>query len=364
MTATETSEVMAASQSVPSERGVRRDVATLVTGAGGEVGHGLMAALHAAGRKDIIAIDIRALDDRQRALCREAYVGDICETALLGRLQSMYEITEVYHLAALLSTRTEFVPEAAHAVNVGGMFNLLRLAADQARSHGKRVRFMFPSSIAVYGLGYLKTKKRAGAIGEDQYLQPTTMYGCNKVYCESLGRYYARHYRQLAQDRMDHILDFRCIRFPGLISAETVPCGGTSDYAAQMIHAAAEGKPYACFVRPDTRMAFMTMPDAIEAFLGLAGADAGHLSRCVYNVTSFNPSAAEFADLVREHFPAARISFEPDPQRQAIVDSWPVDVDDTAARTDWGYSPKHDLRSAFEQYLVPNVTARYAKGRA
>ncbi|MCH8166272.1 MAG: epimerase, partial [Planctomycetes bacterium] len=191
--------------------------------------------------------------------------------------------------------------------------------------------------------------------------QPTTMYGCNKVYCENLGRYYARHYRQLAQDRMDHILDFRCIRFPGLISAETVPCGGTSDFAAHMIHAAAEGKPYACFVRPDTRMAFMTMPDAIEAFLRLAGADAGHLTRCVYNVTSFNPSAAEFADLVREHFPAARISFEPDPQRQAIVDSWPVDVDDTAARTDWGYSPKHDLRSAFEQYLVPNVTARYAK---
>ncbi|MCH8165892.1 MAG: GDP-mannose 4,6-dehydratase [Planctomycetes bacterium] len=157
---------MAASQSASSERGVRRDVATLVTGAGGEVGHGLIAALHAAGRKDIIAIDIRALDDRQRALCRETYVGDICETALLGRLESMYEITEVYHLAALLSTRTEFVPETAHSVNVGGMFNLLRLAADQARSHGKRVRFMFPSSIAVYGLADLMTKKRAGAIGE------------------------------------------------------------------------------------------------------------------------------------------------------------------------------------------------------
>jgi nucleoside-diphosphate-sugar epimerase len=326
------------------------------------VGHGLLAALHGAGRRDVVAIDIRAFDEKLRALCRETFVGDICETPLLERLQSMYEITEIYHLAALLSTRTEFTPEAGHEVNVGGTLNLLRLGADQARSHGKRVKFMFPSSIAVYGLRDLATKERAGAVTEEQHTRPTTMYGCNKLYCEQLGRYYAHHYRQLAQDRTDHVVDFRGIRFPGLISADTLPSGGTSDYAAEMIHAAAEGKPYACFVRPDARIPFMTMPEAIHALSALAAAAEADLSRCVYNVTSFNPSAAELADMVREYFPGAQITFEPDPQRQAIVDSWPVDIDDSAARADWGYSPQHDLRSAFEDYLVPRITARHAGG--
>ena len=161
------------------------------------------------------------------------------------------------------------------------------------------------------------------------------MYGCNKLYCENLGRYYARHYRQLARDRLDHTLDFRCLRFPGLISAETVPSGGTSDYGPEMIHAAAEGKPYVCFVRPDARIPFMTMPEATDALLKLAAADEDQLTRCVYNVRSFSASAQEIAELVREHFPGAKITFEPDRQRQRMVDSWPADVDDTAARNDW-----------------------------
>ena len=126
-----------------------------------------------------------------------------------------------------------------------------------------------------------------------------------------------------------------------------------------MIHAAAEGKPYACFVRPDTRIPFMTMPDAIEAMLRLSRADKDSLTRNVYNASSFNPSAAEFADLIREYFPSAAITFEPDEQRQAILDSWPVACDDTAARNDWGFSPQHDLRRAFEDYLVPTIRARY-----
>ena len=116
------------------------------------MGHGLLGAMHAAGRRNIVAIDLRGFDEGQQALCRETIVGDICERPLLQRLQSMYEITEIYHLAALLSTRTEFTPEAGHEINVGGTLKLLHLAAAQARSHGKRVKFMFPSSIAVYGL--------------------------------------------------------------------------------------------------------------------------------------------------------------------------------------------------------------------
>jgi len=342
------------------DRGGRRSAAVLITGAGGEVGHGLIRALHDAGTTEIVGIDIRKPEDAVSDLCQEVFVGDICDTFLLGRLLAMYEITEIYHLAALLSTRAEFTPETAHDVNVGGTINLLRLAAEQARSHGRRVKFILPSSIAVHGLPDLATKELAGAIPEDQYCTPITMYGCNKVYCENLGRYYARHYRQLADDRIPDILDFRSIRYPGLISAETLPSGGTSDFAPEMIHAAAEGRPYACFVREDTRIPFMTMPEAINATLKLAEADESHLTRCVYGISSFNPSAGEIADLVREHFPGAQVMFEPDPQRQAIVDSWPADVDCSAARRDWGYEPGETLRSAFEDYLVPAIRATYA----
>jgi nucleoside-diphosphate-sugar epimerase len=346
--------------SLARDRGSRRNAAILITGAGGEVGHGLIEAMHASGRGDVVAIDIRELDPTLRALCKDTYVGDICDASLLERLLAMYEITEMYHLAALLSTRGEFTPETAHAVNVEGTLSLLRLAAEQARSHGQRVKFIFPSSIAVYGMPSLDVKNRAGRVREEQYCVPITMYGCNKLYCEHLGRYYAHHYRLLAQDRVPEILDFRGIRFPGLISADTLPSGGTSDYGPEMLHAAATGKPYTCFVRSDTRIPFMAMPDAIDALLQLADADRAALKRNVYNITSFNPSAGEMADLVRKSFPKAEISFKPDQQRQQIVDSWPADIDDSAARQEWGFAPKYDLRKAFDEYLTPKIRARYA----
>lgn len=345
-----------------AEHGGRRSAAILITGAGGEVGHGLIGALHARGTTNVVAMDVRELLPEQRDLCMETFVGDICDRAVLERLLAMFEITEIYHLAALLSTRAEFTPETAHEVNVNGTLNLLRLAAEQARSHGQRVKFIFPSSIAVYGLENVAAKKRAGAVKEDEHLAPHTMYGCNKLYCEALGRYYASYYRQLAQDRTEDLLDFRCLRYPGLISAETLPAGGTSDYAPEMLHAVASGKPYTCFVREDTRIPFMTMPDAIDAVLKLAAAPHEKLTRCVYNVASFSPTASQLRDLVVDYFPggAGDITFVPDIARQAIVDSWPEDVDDSAARDDWGFAPVHDLESAFEEYLVPSVRARYA----
>ena len=129
------------------------------------------------------------------------------------------------------------------------------------------------------------------------------MYGCNKLYCEQLGDYYARHYKQLAAETASGRVDFRCVRFPGLISAQTVPSGGTSDYAPEMIHAAAKGEPYACFVRPDTRIPFMAMPDGVEALLTLAAAPRAGLRRTSYNVGAFNPSAEEIRTVVMEAFP-------------------------------------------------------------
>ena len=350
--------------SAPSTQasGVRRPEAILITGANGEVGHGLIKALHQRGRRDIVVVDLREVAADLRPLCADAYVGDVCDKALLGQLLANYEVTEIYHLAALLSTRAEFNPETAHHVNVDGTLGLLELAAAQARSHGHSVKFLFPSSIAAYGIPDLEAKHAAGRVQEDQHLQPTTMYGCNKLYCEHLGRYFSRHYRWLAQDRIPGLIDFRSVRFPGLISADTVPSGGTSDFAPEMLHAAAQNKPYRSFVRADSRIPFLTMPDAIRALLDLAAAPLKSLSRHVYNLGGFNPSAGEFGELVAEYFPGADTSFDDiDRQRQAIVDSWPEDVDDTAARTDWGFEPEHDLQSAFSNYLVPSMRKRYGQ---
>lgn len=346
--------------------GGRRTAAILVTGAGGEMGHGLLERLKvqaAARGQQIIAIDVRDLDEHSRRHVTQAFVGDICDRALIDRLQSQFEIHEIFHLAALLSTRGEFVPETAHAVNVVGTVNLLRLAADEARSHGRRVKFVFPSSIAVYGMPDIATKRAAGRIREDQFLEPHTMYGVNKLEGEHLGRYYARHYRLLAKDRLDRPIDFRSIRFPGIISADTVPSGGTSDYGPEMIHAGAAGRPYACFVRPDSKIPFMTMPEAIDALLKLAEAPEQSLTRQVYNVSAFSPSAEDFAALVRQAFPGSQITFAPDLARQAIVDSWPEDLIDDAARRDWGWKPTHTLLTAFGEYLVPRIRAMHAAAR-
>jgi nucleoside-diphosphate-sugar epimerase len=337
----------------------RRPV-VLVTGAGGEMGHALIHRLADAGTFEVLALDVRPLDPESTRRCAAARVGDILDRHLLDRLMAEFEIAGVFHLAALLSTRSEFAPETAHQVNVQGTLNVLGLALEEARSLGRPVTFLFPSTIAVYGLPNVDAKRTAGKVSEDRGLAPITMYGCNKLYAEHLGRYFARHYRQLAPAAGGAGVDFRAIRFPGLISAFTVPSGGTSDYAAEMIHAAARGQPYACFVREDTRIPFMAMPDAIDAMLALMRAPANALSTLVYNVSAFNPSAGELADLVRRAFPAARITFAPDARRQAIVDSWPEDVDDARARADWGFQPAYDLRRAFEEYLLPNIAGRRA----
>lgn len=336
--------------------------AVLITGAGGEMGHGLISRLADLGRTDVVALDVRPLDPDLARHCTMTMVGDMLDRHLRGRLRAEFEIAVVFHLAALLSTRAEFVPETAHEVNVQGTLALLQLAVEEARSHGRAVKFLFPSSIAVYGLPDLETKRRAGRVAEHEWLLPVTMYGCNKLYCEHLGRYFARHYRQLAPQGGPSGVDFRAIRFPGLISAFTVPSGGTSDFAPEMIHAAAQGRPYHCFARRDTRIPLMAMPDAIGALLALTDAPAASLRSTVYNVSAFSPSAGELAERVGRAFPAARIDFGPDPRRQAILDSWPEDVDDTRARVDWAFRPDYDLDRAIDEYLVPNIARRYARG--
>jgi nucleoside-diphosphate-sugar epimerase len=338
-----------------------RKPVVLITGAGGEIGHGLIEQIAAEGRQAVVTLDVNPLDPGLARLVQREFRGSILDTPLLERILSEFEIDTVYHLAALLSTRSEFTPTTAHQVNVEGTLHLLEFAQREAESHGRPVVFVYPSSIAAYGLPDLATKAAAGRVREDEFATPTTMYGCNKLYCEHLGRYYARHYKQLMADPQTGRVDFRSVRFPGLISAVTVPSGGTSDYAPEMIHAAARGEPYACFVRPDTRIPFMAMPDGVAALLALAAAPREALSRTAYNLGAFAPAAQDIYDVVMAAFPGAAISWKTDIKRQGIVDSWPADVDDSAARRDWGFAPAYDFRRAFDEYLIPTIRARYAR---
>jgi nucleoside-diphosphate-sugar epimerase len=336
-----------------------RKPVTLITGANGEIGHGLIEYLSTQDHTDVVALDLKPIDERLRPRVHASIPGDILDDFLMGRLVSEYEIHAIYHLAALLSTRAEYTPETAHNVNVEGTLKLIRLANEQARWHGHRVRFLFPSSIAVYGLPNVETKARVARVRETDWNFPTTMYGCNKLYCEHLGRYYTLHYRQLAAELSPSGVDFRAIRFPGLISAVTLPTGGTSDFAPEMIHAAARGEPYACFVGPEARIPFMAMPDGVKALTLLAEAPESKLTQRVYNVGAFSPTAAEIRDQVLKAFPKAHITFAPDRPRARIVDSWPGDVDDTPARRDWGWEPDFGMERAFHEYLVPTISRYY-----
>jgi nucleoside-diphosphate-sugar epimerase len=324
----------------------------LVTGASGELGQLLIPTLAARG-VGLAAVDLVAPPAEVAAHCAETLQASILDAGAMRGLFERIRPTLVFHLAAVLSASAERDPEQAHRVNVEGTVGLLRLCrtAGEARHP---VRFLFPSSIAVYGLPDAAAKLRCGALRESEWTVPSGVYGATKLYCELLGANLSRR----PAGPGEAALDFRSIRFPGLISAETLPSGGTTDYAPEMIHAAAAGRPYACFVAPETRLPFMTMPDGVEALLRLAQADAARLTTRVYNVRGFSASAGEIREEVLRHFPQARIEFDSQAARQALVDSWPADVDDSAARRDWGLAPRHGLREAFGEYLLPALGRR------
>ena len=331
----------------------------LITGANGEMGHGLIQGLSKNKNLDVLALDLEPLSKSIKPHVLDGIQGDILDTKLLEMFNTEYEIREIYHLAALLSTRAEFSPLIAHDVNVNGTLNLLSLAMEQAQSQGQKVKFFFPSSIAVYGIKSVVEKQKAGAISESEYLSPQTMYGCNKLYCEQLGTYFSNNYQQLSANFKPGLLDFRSIRFPGLISAITMPTGGTSDFIPEMLHNAVQGISYNSFVDGNTGIPFMTMPDGIDAILKLMGASQENLTRNVYHISAFAPTAGEFKSKIETFFPNAEIGYEINEKRQNIVNSWPADVDDSKAKEDWNWNPKHDFENAMEEYLIPGVKEFY-----
>ena len=331
----------------------------LVTGISGEVGHGLIKKLHAENY-EVFAADIKEPEEVIKDFLAKFYPCDISDKTTIDKIFTENDFDIVFHLASVLSTGGEKNPELAAKVNIEGTLNLLEAATNSGLRLNKSIKFIFPSSIAAYGIPNLKVKTEKEKVMEDEHLNPITIYGISKLTCENLGNYFSKYYKLLDTGlNRNNLIDFRCVRFPGLLSPDTVPSGGTSDYGPEMVHAAAQGKNYECFVREESTIPFMAMADAADVLLGLANAPKEKLSRFVYNVHGFSVSARQIFEMTKRFFPNFEMSYKINEERQRIVDTWPVDVDDSAAKNDWGWEPKYDFEKTFTEYLIPKVKERY-----
>lgn len=330
----------------------------LITGISGEVGHGLIKKLYAKSFK-VYALDIKEPEGEILKYIEKFYEGDITNRPLINKVFEEQKFDIIFHLASILSTGGEKNPELAASVNIGGTLNLLEAATNQALETKKSIKFIFPSSIAAYGLPNLKVKSKNEKVSENEFLNPITIYGISKLACENLGNYFSKNYKLLGDLDRNHLIDFRCVRFPGLLSPDTMPSGGTSDYGPEMVHAAARGESYECFVRKDSTIPFMAMADAADVLLGLANAPKKNLKSFVYNVEGFSVSALEIYEMTKKFFPKFKMTYKINAERQRIVDSWPVDVDGTNAKKDWGWKPKYSFEKTFSEYLIPKIKQRY-----
>lgn len=307
----------------------------LVTGAGGQIGGALTSALREQyGAENVVATDLIRDRDGDQSLYQGGPFAIVDVTNRLGVLEALgdYRIDRLVHLAALLSARGEKDPDLAWNINVTGTLNVLSCARDL-----KLDQVFIPSSIAVYGAGVLKDPAP-----NDSMLVPSTIYGISKVAGELLGNYYVSRYG----------LDVRGIRYPGIISSEVLPRGGTTDFSVEMFYAALLGEPYTCYVREDTRLPLMYMKDCIRATLNLMAAPVEKLVHHTdFNISGLSFCAAELAAEIRKHIPGFVCRFVPD-ARQAIADSWPRSLDDTPARTEWGWRPQYTLETMVSEMIL------------
>ncbi|MDX2135031.1 MAG: NAD-dependent epimerase/dehydratase family protein [Saprospiraceae bacterium] len=292
----------------------------LLVGAGGQIGTVLTQALRDVyGADNVLATDLHALAGHAGPTA----LLDATNRADMGALVQQFKPTQMYHLAAILSATGEKNPLWAWGINMDSLFNVL----ETARENGVK-KVYYPSSIAVFG-------ELAPPIDTPQHavLIPTTVYGISKVAGEHWANYYFRRYG----------LDVRSLRYPGIIGYQSPPGGGTTDYAVDIYHHAAQGKPFTCFLGPDTRLPMLYMDDAIRATLELMEAPADRLTvRTSYNLAGMSFTPAEVTASIQKHVPDFQVAYAPD-FRQAIADSWPKSIDDAAARHDWGWKPEFDL---------------------
>lgn len=293
----------------------------LVTGALGQIGSELVDALRARyGEEAVVASDIRM---PPRGNEGPFDFVDCTNLRSLNEAVRRHSIGTIYHLAALLSAVAESKPQVAWDVNMGGLYRVLEVAREN------RCAVFFPSSIGAFG-----PTTPLDHTPQDTVQRPTTMYGVTKVAGELLCDYYFHRFG----------VDTRGVRFPGLISHGAPPGGGTTDYAVEIFYEAIRHRQYTCFLGPDTRLDMMYMPDAKKAAIEVMEVDPSRLAhRNAFNVTAMNFTPEELAAEIRKHIPEFKIDYQVDPIRQAIADSWPRSLDDSAARAEWGWDPEFDL---------------------
>jgi nucleoside-diphosphate-sugar epimerase len=297
----------------------------LVIGAAGQIGSELVPFLRKKyGSENVIATGRKTpLPDAIKNSGPVIYL-DALEKNRLSEVLYEYEIDTIYHMASILSATGEKIPQTAWDININGLINVLEVG----RAYNVD-KIIWPSSIAAFGL----TTPRENT-PNITVLQPTTMYGITKVAGELLAEYYYKKYD----------LDVRSMRLPGIISSETLPGGGTTDYAVEIFYEAIKNKKYTCFLREDTVLPMMYQPDCLKCMIDLLEADNSKLKRRVYNITGMSFSAGEIAAEIKKHIPDFEIDYKPD-FRQEIADSWPKSIDDSLAREEWGWNPSYDLAS-------------------
>ena len=326
---------------MPNPKNPRTDQRTiLVTGALGQIGSELVNALRQRyGEETVIASDIR-MPPRGNEGPFEFV--DCTNQRSIDEVIRRHRVGTIYHLAALLSAVAESKPQVAWEVNMDGLYWVLEVAREN------RCSVFFPSSIGAFG-----PTTPQDHTPQDTVQRPTTMYGVTKVAGELLCDYYYQRFG----------VDSRGVRFPGLISYGAPPGGGTTDYAVEIFYEAIRHRHYTCFLEPDTRLDMMYMPDAIKAVIGVMEAAPESLEhRNAFNVTAMNFTPEELAAEIRKHIPEFEIDYHVDPVRQAIADSWPDSLDDSAARKEWGWSPDYDL-SAMVQDMLENLRKKLQRTR-
>ena len=314
----------------------------LITGINGEIGSALAKKLHINGKNEIIGFDLNEPNQNLKKYIKKHYVGDIINRKSVKKVFEDNKITEIYHLAAILSSKGEEDPFFAHKVNVDGFLNVIQSI------NAQNIKFFFPSSIAVYRIN---GNAKNISIIEDDFCNPNNIYGCNKLYCEKIGSYF----------EIFKSIDFRSLRFSGIISAYSLPQGGTSDYAPEMIHHAVQNKNYTCFVREDSCIPFMIMPDAVNAIINLMNTKKNKVKRNVYHIQAFSPTVKDIYEKIISHFPEFNLVYNINEKRQKLIDSWPAQLNQKNAEEDWGWKPEFNFDDAFENYLIPKIKEFYKR---
>lgn len=306
----------------------------LVIGPFGLVGSNLVPELQKKyGKENVIALGHRNIPENFDGVIEK---GDIVDLKRLKEIIDARKITQIYHLASLMSAAGEKNPNLAWEVNMGGLKNILDIAAE------KNLKVFWPSSIAVFG----PTTPRQNT-PQHTILEPTTMYGVTKIAGELLCQYYFLKYK----------VDVRSLRYPGLISYKAQPGDGTTEYAIWIFYGAAKEKKYKCFLKEDAKLPMMYMDDAINATLQLMDAPAEKVKvRTSYNISAISFSPKDIAEEIKKHMPEFECTYEPD-FRQKIAESWPTSIDDSAARKDWGWKHGFDL-AKMTKIMMDNISAK------